>query len=373
MKEPIQQSKVSAFINRDTELKFLLNWISKQPESILFLFGPKSSGKTTLLNKFINEKINYNYYDIKYINLRKIFIANYKNFLHTFFEIDNSNPKKDIKKKREYNLNVFKLTTEVLTALERNEVDPFVLMENELDRVSNKKKTPIIIIDELQILDGIYMNGQKELIKELFNFFVSMTKESHLCHIMISSSDGYFIDRIYNDSKLTKTSEFLEIDYLPKKDIEYWLSHLKQESKIENLVLSRDQINMIWNYFGGSVWEINSFLSVLMDHAVEKKVTDEFIQEEAKKRIQTYKIRFQDYIGKHYDHDLFVAINRILLQSSHFYQKDLMKNFDRKKLKEELGILVQNNLFSYNPLSGQYKTQGKSISLGLNKFCLEYH
>jgi len=110
---------------------------------------------------------------------------------------------------------------------------------------------------------------------------------------------------------------------------------------------------MIWNYFGGSVWEINSFLSLLMDNAIDNNVSNKIIQKEAEKRIHTYKIRFQDYIGKHYDHDLFTAINNILLHTEYFYIKDLMKNFDRRKLKEELGILVQNNLFSYNPLSGQ--------------------
>jgi AAA+ ATPase superfamily predicted ATPase len=44
--------------------------------------------------------------------------------------------------------------------------------------------------------------NQRELIKELINFFVAMTKESHLCHVLLSSSDGYFIEKIYNDSKL---------------------------------------------------------------------------------------------------------------------------------------------------------------------------
>jgi len=74
VKRFVKQSKISAFINRDSELSFLVNWISRQPESILFLFGPKSSGKTTLLNKFIEEKICCDHHDIKYINLRKIFI-----------------------------------------------------------------------------------------------------------------------------------------------------------------------------------------------------------------------------------------------------------------------------------------------------------
>ena len=83
----------------------------------------------------------------------------------------------------------------------------------------------MIIIDELQALEGLYMNGHKdrEIIKELFNFFVAITKESHLCHVIIGSSDGYFIERIYNDSKLRKTSAFLKVDYLDKEQTMYWL------------------------------------------------------------------------------------------------------------------------------------------------------
>ena len=48
----------------------------------------------------------------------------------------------------------------------------------------------MIIIDELQALDFFYFNGLLELIKERINFFVAMTKESNLCHVLLSSSDG---------------------------------------------------------------------------------------------------------------------------------------------------------------------------------------
>jgi hypothetical protein len=46
-----------------------------------------------------------------------------------------------------------------------------------------------------------------------------MTKQSHLAHIMIASSDGYFLNTIYNDSKLKKCSKFYNVDYLPKEDV----------------------------------------------------------------------------------------------------------------------------------------------------------
>ena len=92
----------------------------------------------------------------------------------------------------------------------------------------------IIIIDELQALDFIYFNSQRELIKEMINFFVAMTKESHLCHVLLSSSDGYFIEKLYNDSKLRKTSKLFEVDYLPESDIVYWLNNIDKEWGDEN-------------------------------------------------------------------------------------------------------------------------------------------
>jgi hypothetical protein len=47
------------------------------------------------------------------------------------------------------------------------------------------------------------------------------------------------MNRIYNDSKLTKTSAFFEVNYLSKKDVYYWLSHLKDESGLEAYTLNR--------------------------------------------------------------------------------------------------------------------------------------
>jgi hypothetical protein len=155
-------------------------------------------------------------------------ISNYENFIQAFFKKDLSKSKGDIKQKREFNFKVFKLTTEILKGFEAKELDPFDVMFSQLDKTLAKGKRPIIIIDEIQALENVYINGQRELLQELFNFFVSLTKESHLCHVIIASSDGYFINRLYNDSKLTKTAAFYEINYLIKDDIFSWLSDLKK-------------------------------------------------------------------------------------------------------------------------------------------------
>lgn len=366
-----------AFINRKKEIDFLYNWISERPKSILFVYGPKSSGKTTLLYKFVNENLNDKKYDVKFYNLREIFITNYRDFLQAFFDIDYSKSKDDVKELRQYDLKVFKLSVESLKGLENKKLDPFVVMKKELDKLNKQGIKPLIIIDELQALANVYMNGQRELLKELFNFFVAITKEAHLCHVIISSSDGYFIERIYADSKLLKTSHFMEVDYLPKGDVLYWLTHLKEESSVDKFSLTPNQIERIWYYFGGSVWEITDFLSQLISIAKDGKVVDAKLNEIAVEYVQAYKIRFEDYVYCDDTKEILLSISDELFRKKGFFViKDLKSALKEGILnelfvREELANLVQNNLFSYNPVKGEYKPQGNSVALGLQLFCEE--
>ena len=70
--------------------------------------------KTTLLMRFIEFITRDNKFHVKNFNLREILISNYKDFVRAFFEIDFEKSKDEIKEKREYNLKLFKLTTEIL-------------------------------------------------------------------------------------------------------------------------------------------------------------------------------------------------------------------------------------------------------------------
>ena len=365
----MKQLHIPAFINRKNDIIFLQEWISEKPNQILFLYGPKSSGKTTLLYQLVTRlSSNKKQFEFKILNLREILINNYKDFIQIFFGVNTLQEKGDIKETREYNTKIFKLKVEVLKGIYSKELDPFKVMKRELEKLNNNKIMPVIIIDELQSLENIYLNGQRELIKELFNFFVSITKETHLAHVIISSSDGFFIDRIYTDSKLSKTSHFLEIDYLGKEDVLYWLNNLKKESNLD-LILSQSQIKAIWKYFGGSVWEISKFLTILRILSNENKVSDEDLESAAIKEIKSAMVRFEDYQSLFFHDELFIKINSILQTKDHFIFRDLVELFDRKKLREELCNLVRHNFFSYNPTTGKYKPQGHSVLLGLEWFC----
>lgn len=352
--------KKVAFINREKELKFLKEWIESEPNAILFLYGPKSSGKTTLIYKSISQ-FNKDKYEIKDFNLREYVISNYKDFLSVFFGIDFTKSKEDVKEKREYNLRVFKLDVEVYKGLQNLEYDAFELMKKELIKIKEQGKKPIILIDELQALEDIYINGKRELIKEVFNFFIAMTKESHLCHVIVASSDGYFIEKIYTQSKLSKTSKLMEIDYLNKDSIYYWLQNIDKENNIKSYKFTKEQIDIIWEKLGGSIWEIDDILQTMLLYAKDEKIDTQDLLNEINKIIHANYIRLIEYRPLYYKKELFLDMASMFSHKGYFVLNDISNKYDEIKLMDELGNLVRLNYLYYNPMTGQYKPQGRSF------------
>ncbi len=370
----MEWTKEPAFINRKREMFFLEQWISEKPDNLLFIFGPKSSGKTTLLSRFIEQNLTGSRYEIKHFNLREIFIVNYQHFIQTFFGIDYSKSKDDIKERRQYNLKVFNLTVDTLKGLEEKSLDPFAVMKQELQKTANQGIRPVIIIDELQALEGIYFNGQRELLKELFNFFVALTKESHLCHVIIASSDGYFIERIYSDSKLKKTSKFLEVNYLHREDVQSWLNDLAGKSKIKKFILTDSQKEQIWNTFGGSCWEISSLLGDLLRVACDGFIPGDEFEELLEQKKITMRSMFEGYAGLNEQKTgLFRAISQVNSVQSHIKLRDLAGIvedglFTELELHKELSELVRQNFLAYSPTTAEYTIQGRSMEHGLRMF-----
>ena len=364
-------TKEPAFVNREDELAYLQSWISAKPENILFLYGPKSSGKTTLIYRFIEQNLSHGKYDIKHFNLRELLLVNYESFLQAFFEMKD---REQVKETRQYDLKVFKLSVETLKGIELRELDPFVVMKRELEKSNKKGKRPVIIIDELQALDEIYFNGGRELLNEMFNFFVAMTKESHLCHVIIASSDGYFIDRVYQDSKLKKTSEFMEVEYLQQADVMDWLSHLDKYSKIDRFVLDDSQRAAIWDFFGGSCWEISNFLGNLLNIEKNGRILDGEFNGLLKKKLIFFRSMFVEYatiIPK--KRTLLQEMGRVVGNKRAFAIEDLAALVEggawrAEELINELNNLVRKNFLTYAPPRAEYALQGLSMELGLDAY-----
>ncbi|MGA1870313.1 MAG: ATP-binding protein [bacterium] len=242
--------------------------------------------------------------------------------------------------------------------MENKELDPFVVMEMELLKLVKKGIKPVIIIDELQALDEIYLNGGWRLITELFNFFVAMTKESHLAHIIISSSDGYFIETVYTDSKLKKTSRFFEINYLTYEDTIEWLSNIEKYSCIKDYTLNKDDAEKIWEVVGGSMWEIQTILSELFSRSLED-VLKEYI-------MRMHGI-IDDYMGFNQGK---VEILRFFTEHQKLSRKEMAQFITRPPEEVEylLKDMVKNNILYYDPTLAIFYPQGRSLEWGIKLY-----
>ncbi len=237
-----------------------------------------------------------------------------------------------------------------------------------------KGRQSVIIIDELQALESTYFNDQRELLKELFNFFVAMTKESHLCHIIIAGSNGGFIERIYKDSKLDKTSKFLEVDYLNREDILLWLGDLEQQSNITTFSLTAPQKEATWQTFGGSCREISAFSGDLLQEAEDGAIADERFNNVIQKKQIAARSLFEEYAElNNQKTQLLNSINTIHNNKGRLNLIDLMdliqgELFTEIQLRAELSELIRQNFLAYNPVITEYKIQGKCLEIGLNMF-----
>ena len=247
----IKTFREKEFINRDKEIEFFKDYFESVPDRIMWVYGPKSTGKTTLIEYIIENKLlPTKKYWIKYINLRGLFVTNYDKFIYSFFEEsegeDDFNSKGEIGV--EFNLGVIKINSKIFKAIKEKKINLFDELINGLKKIDKKK---IIIIDEIQTLEDIYLNGEKLLLHEFLNFCVRLTKELHLSHIVILTSNTLFLNTIYQNAKLKETSRFKLINHLEYNDIKEWL-------KTKNF--SKEEIDLIYEYLGGSATRISKML-----------------------------------------------------------------------------------------------------------------
>jgi len=237
----IDKFRNKEFVNREKEIKYLIDRFENVPEEILWLFGPKSTGKTTLIEYIIEKKLKKHW--VKYINFRGLMVSNYHDFVSAFFE-EKDEEQQELKRK--YKLGVFELEAKTLKKIRENKINLFNELIEELKKI---KKPKLIVIDEIQTLEDIYLNEDKYLLKEFLNFCVRLTKELHLAHVVILSSNTLFINQIYNEAKLKVTSEFKEIN------------HMNKEATFEYLEIKGiKEKELVWDYLGGTIAQIQKML-----------------------------------------------------------------------------------------------------------------
>ena len=347
----------TSFINREEELAALRTHLDTEPNSILFLYGPKSSGKTTLMYHLFDQIEKERGYEINFLNLREVFLASYDDFIDAFFKSTEQDNGIKTGLHRQYSLfGLFKLDAFTERMLRKKQEDPFLVMKREFQRLQKKNIQPAIIIDEFHKLDGLYMPyKQKRLMVELMNFFVAMTKESHLCHVIIASSDAFFIEQVYVDSKLRKTSQFMKLDYLQREDVFTWLSDIRKYNKVKEYTLTEEDIELIWDTVGGSAWEIYYILEQLFQHSLDDIAA----------KIKREKVAMiADWVDYEDIEDRRALLARFMEENP----------IDRRKLtgmRSLLGQAVKDNILYYDPVEGEYGIQGRSLEWGIKGYFAE--
>ncbi len=346
-----------AFIDREQEMEELRRYLRGEPNSILFLYGPKSSGKTTLMYRLFEQMEAEKGYSINFLNLREVFLSSYDDFIAAFFKSAGDENGIRTGTRRQYSLfGLFKLDAFTERMLKKRQEDPFLVMKREFQRMVKKNIRPVVIIDEFHKLDGLYLpDKQRILIVELMNFFVAMTKESHLCHVIIASSDAFFIEQVYVDSKLRKTSKFMKLDYLEKEDVVAWLRDVKRHNKIQEYALDDEQIETIWNTVGGSAWEIYAILEDLFHRSLTEIVA----------RIKRERVAM---IADWLDSPDRTEREKVLRR---FAATPVIAHEDLMGVKPILGQAVKDNILSYDPVDGVYGVQGKSLEWGIKGYFAE--
>jgi len=234
------------FHDREKETKEITDILDSEPSLITFVYGPINSGKTTLISHLIDQLPEE--YAPFYINLRGRFITGYEDFLNVLFEIDEGGGIDNISEYAQSLLKDLKILSgipipinlfEQIFEKKDKSKDMFRYIERFFTEIS-EKRIPLLIIDELQVIGDMKIDGH--LVYKLFNFFVRLTKELHLAHIFVVTSDSLFIERVYSEAMLSGRCRYLLVDDFDRDTTAAFLGKYG---------FTDDETRMAWEYCGG--------------------------------------------------------------------------------------------------------------------------
>jgi len=337
------------FHDREKELERLNKIVGFEPHTIHFIFGPINSGKTALIREFVRRLSDS--YAAFYVNLRHVYISNADDFLKVLFDVRGRSVKECVKSALEM------LPEEILTpkgripvpknALRRMLKEPenvFVYLENFLNGVAEKKR-PVLILDELQVIRDIEIDGK--LIYRLFNFFVGLTKESHLCHVFCLTSDSLFVEQVYGEAVLQGRAKYVLVD-----DFDYETT----KSFLEKHGFDDDEIKLVWKYFGGKP---SYLIQAVESRDNLKEFCDEMLEMRFSQILDTV-YGFED------DEELFENVLSLM--------KTVVENetVTYRKITPEIKACVDANILFVNPVKRVLKPQSRLDLLAMERVIGEF-
>ena len=346
-----------AFHDRERETDEIMKILDAEPSLITFIYGPINSGKTTLVSHLIKELPED--YAPFYVNLRGRFITEYEDFLNVLFEIDEGGGVDNV---AEYAKSILKDLGAVsgipipMNLFERifekkdKSKDMFRYIEQFFVEIS-KKRTPILIIDELQVIGDLKVDDL--LIYKLFNFFVRLTKELHLAHVFVMTSDSLFLEQVYTEAMLQGRSRYLLVDDFDEdRTMEF----------LENYGFNKEERELAWHYCGGKP----ICLVELINAEEKEEKVGELIG------IRTGQIEGLIEDAREFGYKIHYGEERIVLNDEHilrslekFRENDHIKASELSK-SVKLGLIKANILF-LDPVKQIIKSQSRLDLLAIRE------
>ncbi len=363
------------FFNREKEINEILLILEEEPNNIYFIYGPLNSGKTTLINHIINNELKKSNkkYAVFYVNFREYDISSMDNFVEALFEIDENSREKTIKSYIEsftksvndiinlyYGIKVPEPILDKFFGEKEKGGLVFKFIRDLFMSLHKKGVQPVFILDELQMIKDIVMNtenqrfsafpslrfvnGEKPLLKSLFQFLVSLTKERHIAHVFCLSSDSLFIEYIYGKAELKGRVDYILVDDFDRETAIKFMDFL---AKQKNINLTNEDKELIYSYVGGKVKDICDVIVKLKAVKDLKYILETKLEEEQNHLEELLEQIEEDYEGINYDE----VLEALKLFKDNY---ELQKN----KIKRKIRIfLIKENVLFLNPQKGTLKPQ----------------
>ena len=242
------------FIGREREIGWMRLYLEHEANKILAVTGKANCGKTALMQevmKRLAKTHTFYYVDLRFYHIlhaQDLALVLYKMFY----------PEK-LYEEVAVKIGPFEIKLEEKV----NAVEIANFLNALFDEITvnlKKVKNPVLVVDELQVLKELYVNGEKKLIDRLMEFFISLTKHQHLAHVIVLTSDSTFYAELYEDSGMQKRMIYKILDELAKEEAMQLIKYYLQR---DNLPLSAREV---YRYTGGNPALIDE---VLLRTAIE--------------------------------------------------------------------------------------------------------
>ena len=373
------------FFNREKEINEVLSVMESEPQLIYFIYGPINSGKSALIREIIKNRLNKSKYVPFLIDFRQVSVGSFEDFIEAMFDIDYTTKIDDIKKYVKDFINWILENTDTVSKLIsmysgvplQIPAPVLKLEEKEERRIKNiyrylkelfleiraKGKIPVFILDELQMLKDISLNGNRPLLKSFFQFLVALTKVEHLAHVFCVSSDSLFIEHVYSSAELENRADYILVDDFEKKKALGFIDFLTKELLKGKIVLSKKEKERIYELAGGKPVLLIKVINKLKTKPLDETL-DYLLQDEKQKLIMLLSLLDEEkvVIGEKtfiVKKDEILRVLKEIARKEFLYQKDVMPKV--------YYYLVSKNILFLDPIKGVLKPQSRLTWHAINK------